>query len=117
MVKQNDENWLLYYRTLFSPYLVEMYAKIKTERLNYIKYYQAYLRADSDVHLKDVIGRQEILLNLVIGWYSFHRLLDHLGIYMKGLKMHYDRPDLIITIPQEDPILHKNYQDQYDPWT
>jgi hypothetical protein len=56
MVREGEDNYLVNYRSLFSKYLVDEYAKIETERLNYIKNNQAKLRADSYIHLKDVIG-------------------------------------------------------------
>ncbi|XP_063912265.1 uncharacterized protein LOC135129114 [Zophobas morio] len=104
MVREEDENRLLYYRTLFSQYLVDMYAKIETERLNYIRYNQAYLRADSYVHLKDAIGRQDTditqLGNRVVLPSSFtgsprymHERTQDAMTYVR----HYGRPDLFIT--------------------
>ncbi|XP_063924679.1 uncharacterized protein LOC135138632 [Zophobas morio] len=104
MVREEDENRLLYYRTLFSQYLVDMYAKIETERLNYIRYNQAYLRADSYVHLKDAIGRQDTditqLGNRVVLSSPFtgsprymHERTQDAMTYVR----HYGRPDLFIT--------------------
>jgi hypothetical protein len=52
MVREGEDNYLVNYRSLFSQYLVDEYAKIETERLNYIKNNQAKLRADSYIHLK-----------------------------------------------------------------
>ncbi|XP_063903784.1 uncharacterized protein LOC135123221 [Zophobas morio] len=104
MVREEDENRLLYYRTLFSQYLVDMYAKIETERLNYSRHNQAYLRADSYVHLKDALGRQDIditqLGNRVVLPSSFtgsprymHERTQDAMTYVR----HYGRPDLFIT--------------------
>lgn len=57
MVREGEDNYLVNYRSVFSQYLVDEYAKIETERLNYIKNNQAKLRADSYIHLKDAIER------------------------------------------------------------
>jgi len=37
-----------------------MYAKIETERLNFIRNHQNKLRADKYIHLKDAVGRQDV---------------------------------------------------------
>ncbi|CAK1600883.1 unnamed protein product [Parnassius mnemosyne] len=57
MIKEGEDKYLVNYRALYSQYFVDEYAKIETERLNYIKNKQAKLRADSYIHLKDAIGR------------------------------------------------------------
>lgn len=36
-----------------------MYAKIETERLNYIRFNKAQLRADNYIHLKDAVIKQD----------------------------------------------------------
>jgi len=59
MVRQGEVNHMVYFRSLFSQFLVHMYAKIETERLNYIRNNQAHLRADSYIHLRDAVGRQD----------------------------------------------------------
>ena len=60
MIRQGETNHLVYFRSLFSQFLVDMYAKIETERLTYIRKNQAQLRADSYIHLRDAIGRQDV---------------------------------------------------------
>jgi len=59
MIRQTEINHLLYLRSLFNQYLVDMYAKIETVRLNFIKNNQMQLRADNYIHLRDAIGRQD----------------------------------------------------------
>ncbi|KMQ85421.1 dna helicase, partial [Lasius niger] len=59
MIRQGEENYIVYFRSLFSQFLVDMYAKIETERLNYIRNNQVQLRAESYIHLKDTVGRQD----------------------------------------------------------
>ena len=69
MIRQTEINHLLYFRSLFNQYLVDMYAKIETERLNFIKNNQMQLRADNYIHLRDTIGRQDTDLTLrSISW-------------------------------------------------
>ena len=53
MIRHNSRNYLVQYRELFNDYIVDMYAKIETERLLYIKLHQKELRVDSYDHLKD----------------------------------------------------------------
>ena len=54
------DNHLLRYGPLFNQYLVDMYEKIETERLNFIRNHQNKLRADKYIHLKDAVGRQDV---------------------------------------------------------
>ncbi|KAL4119656.1 hypothetical protein QTP88_012450 [Uroleucon formosanum] len=37
MIRQDEVNHIVYFRSLFSQFLVDMYAKIETERLNFIR--------------------------------------------------------------------------------
>jgi len=37
-----------------------MYAKIETERLNFIRNHQKELRAENYIHLKDAVGRNDV---------------------------------------------------------
>ncbi|KAL4112576.1 hypothetical protein QTP88_016331 [Uroleucon formosanum] len=60
MVRKELDNHLLRYGPLFNQYLVDMYAKIETERLNFIRNHQNKLRADKYIHLKDDVRRQDI---------------------------------------------------------
>lgn len=84
--------------------MVDEYAKIETERLNYIKNNQVKLRADSYIHLKDAIGRRDIEANqlgqMVILPSTFtggprytHERTQDAMTYVR----HYGRPDLFIT--------------------
>ncbi|XP_067131955.1 uncharacterized protein [Centruroides vittatus] len=104
MIRKGEDNFLVKYRALFSQYLVDEYAKIETERLNYIKNNQAKLRADNYIHLKDAIGRQDTEANqlgqMVVLPSSFtsgprymHEKTQDAMTYVR----HYGRPDLFIT--------------------
>ena len=43
----------------FQQYAVDMYAKVETERLVYIKTHQQQLRVDTYIHLRDSINNDE----------------------------------------------------------
>ncbi|GBP62999.1 ATP-dependent DNA helicase PIF1 [Eumeta japonica] len=67
---------LIYFHGLFSQFIVDMYAKIETERLIYIRTNQTRLRAEDYVHLRDAmqqdnnvenVGRLVILPSSFIG--------------------------------------------------
>jgi len=55
MERQGQNNYMLLYRNLLNQFLVDMYAKIETERLNFIRHNQSKLRAENYVHLKDAM--------------------------------------------------------------
>ncbi|XP_073827769.1 uncharacterized protein [Musca autumnalis] len=59
MLRNDQQNHILYYRSLLNQYLVDMYAKIETERLNYIRNHQKELRAESYVNLRDALRRED----------------------------------------------------------
>ncbi|XP_054287893.1 uncharacterized protein LOC129003620 [Macrosteles quadrilineatus] len=106
MVREDDFNTILRYRQLLNQFIVDMYAKIETERLLYIKLNQKKLRAESYVHLRDAlnndatlsandIGQSVILPSSFVGSprYLSERAQDALT-YVKN----YGRPDLFITL-------------------
>lgn len=64
MIRQNSDNYLLRFRQLFQQYCVEMYVKIETERLNFIRLNQAKLRSEEYTHLRDAISTEEDANNL-----------------------------------------------------
>lgn len=104
MIRSNENNEIHQYHSLFSQYLVDMYAKVETERLNYIRKHQKELRSDNYIHLKDALGRQDINIaevgQLVVLPSSFtggprymHEKTQDAMTYVR----HYGRPDLFIT--------------------
>ncbi|XP_077564699.1 uncharacterized protein LOC144180185 [Haemaphysalis longicornis] len=104
MVRQAEVNHLVQFRSLFSQYLVVMYAKIESERLMFISNNQAQLRADSYINLKDAVGRKDAdasqLGHLVVlrasltgGPRYMHERTQDAMTYVR----HYGRPDLFIT--------------------
>lgn len=64
---RGEENHLLKCRDLFQQYLTDMYAKIESERLLYIKNHQPELRVDEYIHLRDAINNDgEFLENVLL---------------------------------------------------
>ena len=47
---------LLRFKEVTGQFMVDMFVKIETERLNYIRYNQSSLRATEYIHLKDAIN-------------------------------------------------------------
>ena len=56
MVRNNSFNHLHRGQNLFHQFAVDMFAKIESERLLYIRLHQRQLRADSYIHLRDGIN-------------------------------------------------------------
>ncbi|KAL0860565.1 hypothetical protein ABMA27_009936 [Loxostege sticticalis] len=56
-LRQNEHIYLHRFKGLFSQFLVDMYAKIETERLVFIRTNQRKLRAENYVDLRDAIQR------------------------------------------------------------
>jgi hypothetical protein len=53
MIRENEDNHILKCRQLFLQYVVDMYAKIETERVIFIRLNQTELRSEEYVHLRD----------------------------------------------------------------
>lgn len=124
----NQINHLLYYRSLLNHFLVDMWAKIETERLNYLRFNQSKLRAKQYVHSKDAIerdGNLEDIGQLVILPSSFyggprymHQRIQDTMTYVRN----YGHPDLFITFtcnPKWTEIQHvlsagQQPHDRYD---
>ena len=103
MIRSNYFCHLHRFHDLFHQYLVDMYAKVETERLLFIKSHQKELRVESYVHLRDGInndagregiGQLYILPSSFTGGprYMHERTQDAMS-YVR----HYGRPDLFIT--------------------
>lgn len=56
MIRQNEINHLLQCRRLFQQYIVDMYAKIESERLLYLRLNQSKLRSEEYIHLRDAVN-------------------------------------------------------------
>ncbi|GFY21464.1 ATP-dependent DNA helicase [Trichonephila clavipes] len=105
MIRQNAENYILKCRQLFHQYIVDIYAKIETERLLYIRLNQTELRSEQYIHLRDAIvndgnvnpnelGRMAILPSTFTGSPRLmHEYAQDAMTYVRG----YGRPDLFVT--------------------
>ncbi|XP_017494025.1 PREDICTED: uncharacterized protein LOC108382138 [Rhagoletis zephyria] len=111
MIRQDVENHILKCRQLFHQYIVDMYAKIETERPLYIRLNQTELRSEEYIHLRDTIvndgnvnpnelGRIVILPNTQIFGGTFTGSPRHMHEYAQDAMTYvrvYDCPDLFIT--------------------
>ena len=107
MARANSFNRLLRARMLFHQFLVDVYAKVETERLDFIRFNQRQLRAAEYVHLKDAVDRQGanndasnigqaiILPSSFTG--SPRYMHEHTQDAMTYVRKH-GRPDLFITM-------------------
>ena len=104
MVRQGDPNHIHKFRQLFNQFLVDMYAKIESERLLYIWINQNKLRAENYIHFQDALRRDESvkalghLITLPSTFtggprYMHLRTQDAFSYVQK-----FGRPDLFITI-------------------
>lgn len=103
MIRKNQVNYILLCRALFHQYIVDMYVKIESERLLYIRLNQKKLRVDDYIHLRDAvindnsfddIGQKVILPSTYIGGpRQMHEYTQDASTYVR----HYGRPDLFIT--------------------
>ncbi|XP_070203407.1 uncharacterized protein [Littorina saxatilis] len=129
MTRISRLNHLLLAKELFHQYIVDMYAKIETERLRYIQLNQKKLRVEEYIHLKDAIeahrdpsnmGQLVILPSSFTGGprYMHERTQDAMT-YVRT----YGRPDLFITftcnpawkeIQNELLTTHQKAQDRHD---
>ncbi|GBP12499.1 hypothetical protein EVAR_100133_1 [Eumeta japonica] len=56
MIRRGLDNVILRCRELCQQFMVDMYAKIESERLRYLRYNQQKLRAEEYIHLRDAIN-------------------------------------------------------------
>ncbi|XP_041449946.1 uncharacterized protein LOC121404477 [Drosophila obscura] len=103
MIRENSDNYLLRFRRLLQQYCVDMYVKIETERLTFIRLNQAKLRSEEYIHLRDAIsteGDSENVGRLAILPATYIGSPRHLNEYAQDAMTyvrHYGRPDLFIT--------------------
>lgn len=105
MIRNDYDNFLHRYKSLFNQYCVDMMAKMMTERLSFIRNNQKTLRADDYIHLRDAvqqdaninannIGQRVILPATVTGSPRYmHEKSQDAMTYMRK----HGRPDLFIT--------------------
>ncbi|GBP21188.1 hypothetical protein EVAR_84311_1 [Eumeta japonica] len=104
MIRTHEENVILKCRRLFQQFAVDMYVKVETERLAFIRFNQAKLRSEDYIHLRDAIhsdgdvqniGRLTILPSTYIGSpRHMHEYAQDAMTYVRN----YGTPDLFITV-------------------
>lgn len=103
MSREGEDNHILKCRQLFHQYIVDMYAKIESERLLYIRLNQSKLRSEQYIHLQDAIlndGDVNQLGKLVILPSSVTGSPRHMHEYTQDAMTYvrkFGRPDLFIT--------------------
>ncbi|GFV93374.1 helitron_like_N domain-containing protein [Trichonephila clavipes] len=107
MIRANEDNNILRCRQLFHQYIIDMYAKIESEGLRYIKFKQAKLRSEEYVSLRDgIIGNVDATnyINNIGTAYilpsSYSGSPRHMHDYIQDVMIYvreYGRPDLFIT--------------------
>ncbi|UYV75380.1 hypothetical protein LAZ67_13000048 [Cordylochernes scorpioides] len=103
IARDNVYNHILNCRQLFSQYIVDMYAKIESERLLYIRLNQKELRVEEYIHLRDAVANDGMVANfgkLVILPATFTGSPRHMHEYTQDAMVFvrtYGRPDLFIT--------------------
>ena len=121
MTRKDRVNYLHLYRELFLQFVVDMYAKVESEKLAYIRTHQTKLRAEKYVHLQDEIrqgtaladiGKKVILPSSFVGGprYMHQRTQDAMTYVTK-----FGRPDLFVTFtcnPKWDEIQSELHADQ-----
>ncbi|GIY82156.1 helitron_like_N domain-containing protein [Caerostris darwini] len=55
MIRNNQDNYILRFCQLYHQYVVDMYAKIESERLRFLRFNQVKLRSEDYIHLRDAI--------------------------------------------------------------
>jgi helitron helicase-like protein len=126
MVRVGSVNHILRCRQLFHQFIVDIYAKIESERLFYVRFNQKKLRVDKCIHLTDTIvndgnnlGQLDILPS------TFTRCPRRMYEYTKDAMTYvrkYGRPDLFITFtcnPKREEMQVKlmpghTHYDRYD---
>ena len=126
MVRECDA-FILHYRQLFHQFVVDMWAKIEAERLQFIRHNQKQLRVESYVHLQDAVASDRIsdVGRLVILPATFTGSPRYLQQYTQDAIAYvrrHGRPDLFITFtcnPQWSEIRaelfpHQSPADRHD---
>lgn len=121
MFRNNESNHILKCRQLFNQYLVDMAAKIESERLLYIRLNQKKLRQENYIHLRDAIATDKNIDNIgksVILPSTFIGGPRHMQEYTQDAMTYvrkFGRPDLFITFtcnPSWDEIKENLFEGQ-----
>ncbi|XP_055605588.1 uncharacterized protein LOC129753765 [Uranotaenia lowii] len=103
MVRRGQDNIILRCRELCQQFMVDMYVKIESERLRYLRFNQKKLRSEEYIHLRDAImnnadtsdiGKSVILPSSYIG--SPRHMQEYIQDAMTFVR-EYGRPCLFIT--------------------
>ncbi|UYV67668.1 hypothetical protein LAZ67_5001525, partial [Cordylochernes scorpioides] len=105
MIRAQESNHILKCRQLFQQFIVDMYAKVESKRLNYIRFNQSKLRADQYIHLRDAIANDGAAAAANIGQMvilsaSYAGSPRHMHEYAQDAMTYvctYGRPDLFLT--------------------
>ncbi|UYV69439.1 hypothetical protein LAZ67_6003616 [Cordylochernes scorpioides] len=105
MVRRNSPNVIVQFGQLFHQFLVDMYAKVESERLRYITLHQRNLRAESYIYLRDALSTDaninpNSLGQRIILPSSFVNSPRYLAEYTQDAFCYvrkFGRPDLFIT--------------------
>ncbi|UYV62945.1 hypothetical protein LAZ67_2002573 [Cordylochernes scorpioides] len=105
MVRRHSPNVIVQFGQLFHQFLVDMYAKVESERLRYITLHQRNLRAESYIHLRDALSTDaninpNSLGQRIILPSSFVNSPRYLAEYTQDAFCYvrkFGRPDLFIT--------------------
>ncbi|XP_075465454.1 uncharacterized protein LOC142499645 [Ascaphus truei] len=103
MIRDASQNHILHCRQLFHQFIVDMYAKIESERLLYIRLHQKQLRVDQYIHLRDAVGNDGNVDNIgkmLILPAAFTGSPRHMHEYAQDAMAYvraYGRPDFFIT--------------------
>ncbi|XP_063922978.1 uncharacterized protein LOC135137287 [Zophobas morio] len=109
MIRAEQSNHILKCRHVFQQFIVDMYAKVESERLNYIRYNQSKLRVEDYIHLRDAIANDGTIGNIgqtVILPASYTGSPRHMQEYAQDSLTYvrrYGRPDLFITFTCNPP--------------
>lgn len=121
MVREDNFNHILRFKEVTSQFLVDMFAKVESERLLFIRLNQKKLRAEDYIHLRDAInvdgtgqsvGQRVILPSSFTGSarYMHERCQDAMAYVRK-----YGRPDLFLTFtanPKSKEIMDELFEGQ-----
>ncbi|XP_067637939.1 uncharacterized protein [Eurosta solidaginis] len=76
MIRTHKENVILKCRRLFQQFAVDMYVKVETELLAFIRFNQAKLRSEDYIHLRDAIHSDGNVQNIGRLIFSHHLISE-----------------------------------------
>lgn len=121
MIRENEDNHILKCRRLYHKYVINMYVKIETNRLTFIRLNQTKLRSEEYIHLRDAIntdGNAQNVSRIIILPAAYIGSPRHMHEYAQDVMSyvrHYGTADLFITFtcnPQWIEIKQELYPGQ-----